>query len=341
MTYAGRRALAACLLLAGIASGADKPQSAPMDAYGFNRLLGRGVNLGNALEAPREGEWGLTLKPEYFAEIANAGFNSVRIPIRWSAHAATEAPFDIEPAFFERVDWAIAQALSHKLTVIINVHHFDEMDKHPAANLPRLSALWRQIARHYRGQSDRLFFEILNEPHDQLNDDRWQTDFPQVLSAIRESNPHRIVIIGPSSWNNVDHLEKLTLPDRDRWLIATFHYYSPFEFTHQGAEWNPASAQWKGRQWTGSPAETAALDRDLQKAADWSSKHHRPIFLGEFGAYHVADMESRARWTRAVARGAEQRGMSWAYWEFGAGFGVYDRDANAWRKPLADALLGR
>jgi aryl-phospho-beta-D-glucosidase BglC (GH1 family) len=39
--------------------------------------------------------------------IKEAGFNSVRIPIRWSAHASTAAPYDIETDFFRRVDWAI------------------------------------------------------------------------------------------------------------------------------------------------------------------------------------------------------------------------------------------
>jgi endoglucanase len=37
---------------------------------------------------------------------------------------------------------------------------------------------------------------------------------------------------------------------------------------------------------------------------------------------------------------AERRGMSWAYWEYDAGFGVYDLDAHHWRQPLRDALLG-
>ena len=42
--------------------------------------LGRGVNLGNALDAPNEGEWGVTLKAEYFAKIKQAGFDSVAFP---------------------------------------------------------------------------------------------------------------------------------------------------------------------------------------------------------------------------------------------------------------------
>ncbi len=31
-----------------------------------NARLGRGINLGNALESPKEGEWGVTLQPEHF-----------------------------------------------------------------------------------------------------------------------------------------------------------------------------------------------------------------------------------------------------------------------------------
>ena len=33
------------------------------DAGAANKKLGRGINLGNALEAPKEGEWGVTLDP--------------------------------------------------------------------------------------------------------------------------------------------------------------------------------------------------------------------------------------------------------------------------------------
>ena len=55
--------------------------------------------------------------------------------------------------------------------------------------------------------------------------------------------------------------------------------------------------------------------------------------------YDVADMQSRAAWTRAVTREAERHGIAWCYWEFGAGFGAYDRDKKAWREPLLKALI--
>jgi endoglucanase len=63
---------------------------------GINRNV---HNLGNALEAPNEGEWGVTLQEAYFELIRNAGFNYLRIPIKWSAHALTAAPYTIDTVF--------------------------------------------------------------------------------------------------------------------------------------------------------------------------------------------------------------------------------------------------
>jgi endoglucanase len=70
-------------------------------------------------------------------------FNSVRIPIRWSAHAQTEPPYTIDPAFFRRVDWAIDQALSSSMSAVIDIHHYGQMNEDPVGNAPRLLALWR------------------------------------------------------------------------------------------------------------------------------------------------------------------------------------------------------
>ena len=150
-----------------------------------------------------------------------------------------------------------------------------------------------------------------------------------------------MVIVGPGQWNSFRNLAKLELPEKDRRLIVTFHYYDPFQFTHQGAEWAKGSEKWLGKTWTATPEQLAALQKDLDKAAAWGKENKRPLYLGEFGAYSKADMDSRAKWTRAVAREAEKREMSWGYWEFGSGFGAYDPAAKAWRKPLLNALIDK
>jgi endoglucanase len=124
-------------------------------------------------------------------------------------------------------------------------------------------------------------------------------------------------------------------------LIVTVHFYNPHEFTHQGAEWaGDKVRQIKNRKWTGSEAELKALRKEFDLATNWAKANNRPIYLGEFGAYSKAPQESRVAWTRAVVQEAEARGFSWAYWEFAAGFGIYDRAKNRWRQDLLEALLG-
>jgi len=308
------------------------------DALSHSRLLGRGINLGNALEAPKEGEWGVTLKPEYFHEIKQAGFNSVRVPIRWSAHAATQSPYTIDASFFDRIDWVVNQALSNDLVIVLDLHHYYQMEKDPDQNVPRLIGLWRQIAEHYRNSSDHVYFELLNEPSGQLSDEKWQTVMSEVLRTIRESNPNRTVIIGPGYWNSLDHLANLILPKEDNNIIVTFHYYIPIQFTFQGSDYH-GSDKWKGTTWSDTPQEHSVLEQDFDKAAAWAAQNHRPLYLGEFGSYQVADMQSHQSWTQAVVEAAQKRGFSWSYWEFCSGFGAYDPVARTWRAPLLRALM--
>ena len=112
-------------------------------------------------------------------------------------------------------------------------------------------------------------------------------------------------------------------------MIVTFHYYLPFEFTHQGAEWAQGSDTWLGTKWEGTTSQRDSLDFDLDVAARWGKEQQRPIYLGEFGAYSKAEIDSRVRWTDFMARSAEAKGMSWAYWEFRSGFGIYEAQDEA------------
>ena len=58
-----QRFLVAALLVGSMLDGLDAQQLKDLfDTFDYNRRLGQAVNLGNALEAPHEGDWGLTLK---------------------------------------------------------------------------------------------------------------------------------------------------------------------------------------------------------------------------------------------------------------------------------------
>jgi aryl-phospho-beta-D-glucosidase BglC (GH1 family) len=302
--------------------------------------FGRGVNLANALEAPKEGDWGIVLKEEYFDRIKSAGFDSVRLPVRWPAHAETSPPYRIDPKFLDRVDWAINHCLKRRLTPIVNMHNYDGLVQEPDHYRDCFLAFWRQIAEHYQNYPPALAFELFNEPNGQLTADKWNQLAADAIAIIRRTNPTREIVVGPVGWNGIKDLTSLELPEKDRHLVVTVHYYNPFHFTHQGASWVGAESQnWLGTKWTGTLAEKQAIQRDLDAAIAWAVAHRRPIWLGEFGAYSTADLESRARWTRFVADEALRRKMGFAYWEFCSGFGIYDPQRHQWIEPLKEALL--
>ncbi len=315
---------------------------AQADAFAFaqNRRLGRGVNFGNALEAPQEGQWGVTLEESFFKIIKGGGFDSIRVPIRWNAHAGEKAPYTVDPAFFERIDWVVQNAGQQNLAVILDWHGYDEMMETSGANKARFLAIWDQIARHYQSAPDSVYFELLNEPNGSLSGtNAWNQILNEAIKTIRASNPERTIVIGPGDWYSINRLNDLQLPKDDRNLILSFHYYQPFHFTHQGAEWAEGSNDWMGTTWTGTAQEQRDINRDLDLAKQWSDQNRRPLYMGEFGAYGKAPMDSRARWTTYLARAAESRGFSWAYWEFCAGFGVYDRATQNWVEPIYKALF--
>ena len=230
--------LAVTILIVSACSASPKPTPTPnpttaltataepgRDAFTMNRRLGKTVNLGNALEAPNEGEWGVTLREEFFQVISQKGFTAIRLPVRWSAHALKEAPYTVDREFFKRVDWAIEQAFSNHLAIVVNMHHYEEMALDPKGHQERYLALWKQIAEHYQSYSNELLFEPLNEPSGILNDKYWNDLLALTIPMIRASNPTRNLVIGPASSNSPDHLEKLMLPAEDLHIIVTFHFY--------------------------------------------------------------------------------------------------------------------
>jgi endoglucanase len=312
--------------------------SSQPDAFAINKLIGRGVNLGNALEAPKEGDWGVTLEEGYFQLIKDAGFNSIRLPVRWSIHAANEPPYTIDPNFFNRVDWAIKNALSRNLVLVFNMHNYYELLSDPNNNRERFLALWKQIAEHYKDYPNMLLFEILNEPADKL-DPMWNTLVKDILAVVRQTNPNRTIVIGPNNFNEVFRLKNLELPKDDLNIIVTFHYYNPNRFTHQGAPWVKDSNGWLGMKWTGSEQEKRAIGRDFNVAVGWGKANNRPIFLGEFGTFYKADMESRVRWAKCVADTAAEDGFSMCYWQFASNFAIYDTENKTWIKPLLEAII--
>jgi endoglucanase len=330
----------ALALMSGVNSVMAAEQT-KIDAFKMNQLLGRGVNMGNALDAPSEGEWGFKLEEKYFQAAKEAGFDSVRIPVRWSAHAMKEPPYTIDPNFMKRVDWAVNCALSRKMPAMLNVHHYLELFSDPNNHRERFLALWEQIAEHYKDYPATLILEPLNEPTGKLGTKEWNSLLKQAITVIRKSNPDRTIVAAPAWSNTIDNLKWLEIPKDERNIIVSVHCYDPLEFTHQGAPWvtDHDSNAWLGTKWPKNDADKKAVTNKFDMAAAWSKQNNRPINLGEFGSFNKADMDSRAIYTKFFADSAIERGFSFDYWQFDSDFAVYDTKTDTWIKPILDALV--
>ena len=310
-------------------------------AFEVNKRLGRGINMGNAFEAPSETAWSNPWKPEYWKIISELGFTHVRVPVRWEPadRSMSSAPYTIYPVFLNRIKQVVDTALKYNLYVIINMHHHEALIANPAGQKERFLSQWRQIGEFFKSYPDSLLFEVLNEPNGNLTAEIWNQYFPEALAEIRKTNPDRIVVLGTAEWGGLGGLSKLEVPD-DKNIILSIHYYNPFQFTHQGAEWSGEQSQaWLGTKWLDTEADREVIHNEFKVAKSFSETHNLPVHIGEFGAYSKADLASRVRWTTYLSRWFEQQGYSWAYWEFSAGFGIYNPTTRVILEPLAKALL--
>jgi endoglucanase len=329
----------------------DPPTVASALSQTTAAALGRGVNLGNLFESPlANGDWGVlpdkTTDYLRFVELAaNAGFTHVRVPVRWSNHASSDAAAVIDLIFAARVDAVIDAALARGLYVLMDVHHYrqldgDALDKgefRVADDVVELRFLnlWRQLSQRYANRSSKLLFELYNEPHGK-QDATWNTLMSRALREVRQANPGRIVVVGPTHWNNANALRDLRLP-ADANLLITVHNYEPFKFTHQGAEWVTPLLP-TGVTCCDAAQRVEAL-RGLDLAVQWSKDNRYPVHVGEFGAYSAAPLDSRLAYMRLMRESMEVRKLPWTYWELASGFGIYDPLTNTWRESLRDALL--
>lgn len=307
-----------------------------LDPAGASRAYHRGMNVlgyDPIWKDPAQAHF----ETRHFAEIRRGGFDFIRVNLQIFSHL--DRANRIDPTWLKRLEWVVREADRAGLGVILDEHDFDKCSVDIAGCRIKLSAVWAQLAPRYRSAPSSVAFELLNEPHEALNGAPWNGLLIDLLKLVRQTNPTRTIVIGPSHWNSLADLPLLELPKDDRNILVTFHFYEPFRFTHQGAHWTDLK-DLTGVTW-GSAADRASLTADFDKVTRWARTNHRPILLGEFGAYDKSGTPEAMRlaYTSAVAREAERRGFSWAYWQFDGDFIAWDMKRNAWVEPIRRALI--
>lgn len=286
--------------------------NAQQDPWIVVKEMGRGINVGNTLEAPNEGEWAKAVEEYYFDDYVKAGFSCVRIPVRWDTKTSKTSPYTIASTYLNRVEQVVDWALERNLYVILNAHHEYWIKDNYSNPLQRarFDSIWSQIAVRFKNKSEKLLFEILNEPINmstaQVNDLN-----SRLIPLIRKTNPARIIIYSGNDYSGLANLKSASIPNDDN-LIGYFHSYDPWSFAGEG----------KGT-WT--ETNKPALVSMFAEAASWSKTNNIPVIISEFGAVKSCDYNSRMRHYATYTEEALRNGIAFQVWDDAGDFGIYDR----------------
>jgi len=300
------------LLVAGFLSAQQTPQQ-------LVTKMGRGLNLGNVLSAPVEGNWAGAATEQYFIDVANAGFKNVRIPMDFfgtrtsgsnagystnanTSFTGTRSDYVVSSTYLNRIEQVIQWGLNQGLVIVLDFHGatlksdfiytFDSEKgeyTHPtsakrAADLSKFYSIWEQIADRFKNYSDDLIFEVINEPYFHISASEMDEINAEVISIVRASggnNSTRKIVVTGGSQNSFRAITTIgnQIINSDNYLIATFHYYLPFSFTKS------SDYRYNENNW-GTNQDKNDVDADFQTVADWANQFNPPVavYLGEFSA---------------------------------------------------------
>lgn len=341
--------------------------------------MGAGINLGNILSAPIEGNWASPLTEDYVDNVARLGFKTVRIPIRFDTqttalsavtytdgngnYIGSPSQYSVNTTYLNRINQILGWCTSRGLVAIIDVHgdHWFWGSFNPSnaeyktgndrlAAIDRFKAIWRDISTTFQSQPETVLFEIMNEAYFDMSASEVDTINTQILAIIRATNPTRNVIVnggGKNSWEAPLQMSD-TFLQSDNYLIATFHYYLPFKFTSSASQSNP-DFDW------GTAADKSTVDNHFNQVKTWANAKNKPVYVGEFGADNVngldystgisgvgPDVTSRWAYHQYIAQAAVSRGFAHSVWDAGeeSGKTVYLTTTKSWVKDVRNAVLG-
>lgn len=357
------------ILLAGLVAcqaGSAQGQS-PAAQWTTARQWNKGVvgwNLGNQLECSAPGQDGETLLigcPEgslkaetawgnpvvtekTIQAVKEAGFNAVRIPVRWQCHIVNEQAMVVDKEWIARVKQVVDWCLKYDLKVILNTHHEKWLESRPTyafqeENCRKLSLLWLQIATEFEGYDARLAFAGTNEVHIRDNwgaptaenldvQNAYNQVFVDMVRSTGGNNARRHLIVQTYVCNPEFGLDgKFVVPqdsprNGNRFMSVEFHFYDPWDYCGEGT----------ADSWNDVARLMGLFDR---AAAQWSTLG-LGVVIGEWGVTdHGKNLDAVRANTRVYCRTyvseALKRGFSSFVWDnnsFGVGadkFGIFNR----------------
>jgi endoglucanase len=353
-------------------SKSDPCPCSPSEAFLRAQRLKRGVNLSGwfAQVYDKRGytkeHFEAWITTEDIALIKSLGFDHVRLGVNPQPMFTEHEPNKLPADYLGYLDAAVKMILDHGLNVVIDLHPDSDFKARLAKDddfVEQFADFWRALAAHYSTwDPDRVYLEILNEP--EFSDRyRWLGVQTKLAAAIRSGDPNHTIIAAGARWSNDDELV-FQEPLRDLNVIYNFHFYEPYIFTHQGANWSAYSWHWlRGLSYPSNPesAKRAAelepdevdrlavirygyehwdaprIDAEAKQAADWAHDRNVPLVCNEFGVYRkYTDPQDRAAWLRDVRTAFEKNGIGWTIWDYSGDYGVVTKGDG---KTVADSTV--
>jgi len=314
----------------------------------------RGVNLTSWFQAggPRNIPFTKFTK-EDFEDIQSLGCDVIRLPINLHAMNTGTSDYELDPLFLMFLDSAVMWAEDLGIYLIIDNHTFDPAVNTDPAVGDILVKVWVQLASRYESSSDKILYEVLNEPHG-IADAIWGDIQQRVIDTIRTVDNTHTIVVGGADWNGINGLNALPVYT-DNNLLYTFHFYDPFIFTHQGATWGspsmadlrdvpfpyvadsmpafPASlvGTWIENAFNGyaNEGDAATIGQRLDVVQQFVQTRNVPVFCGEFGVYIPnSQPDDRVRWYDVTRKALEDRNIAWTIWDYKGGFGIFEPGGN-------------
>ena len=224
--------------------------------------------------------------------------------------------------------------------------------------------VWRKLAAEFKAHNPKcVAFELLNEPHDGTPDATgWNKLQNEVLTAVREQDPERIVFVPAMGWQDYNYIKYARVAEEDPNAVVSFHYYLPMLLSHykmlawvgyQGAVQYPGvviptqSDADKYPQYASFHKTTYNADRimgEMSNAASDGRNAGLAVHCGEFGCSKNVAEAMRLAWFTDMVAAMEANNIPWTLWEcLDGGFGFVDMEYGIYRIncPLLKVLTGK
>lgn len=316
-------------------------------------------NPDNSIKA--ETAWGNpVVSKKLIKAVKDAGFNAIRIPIRWQCHITNSAAMSIDKAWLARIKEVVGWCLSNDLKVIINVHHDKWLEGRPLLqykeeNNQKLALLWMNIANEFAMYDYRVAFAGTNEVHIK---DNWGKPEAENLAVQNSYNQTFIDVVRATGGNNLKrHLivqtyvcnpdfglynDDFIIPNDEEgngndYMSVEFHYYTPYDYCGN-CKYYFWGDQYKEYGAVSNENEKTMTDFFNRVTTTWADKG-LGIVIGEWGVTEhtkggQSDLqhENATYYCRFLVSEARKHGFSTFVWDnnkFGNGsenFGIFDRD---------------